>query len=165
MLSLQIDDARLSDLEPWHADQLAALFRAHGADFYDWLPWEGFEDVDFAGHRRGFAQANGDQHAALRVEFGGLAEVVHAIEKPQLRRMRRRHVCQLLFDFHPHRHRIDAYGLTRQARDEQFGAVILLNRSAKSVRNLEPSLIIYFRRRIAPEHADSSTTLHKNPLR
>ena len=54
MLSLQIDDARLSDLEPWHAEQLAGLFRAHGSDFYDWLPWEGFEDVEGA---RGFLES------------------------------------------------------------------------------------------------------------
>ena len=54
MLSLQIDGPRLTDLEPWHAEQLAALFRAHGPDFYDWLPWEGFEDVEGA---RGFLES------------------------------------------------------------------------------------------------------------
>jgi len=61
VLSLQIDDARLSDLEPWHAEQLAGLFRAQGADFYEWLPWEGFEDVDAArGFIEGFAKARGE---------------------------------------------------------------------------------------------------------
>ena len=54
MLSLQIDDARLTDLEPWHADQLAQLFQRHGADFYDWLPWEHFEQVDAC---RGFIES------------------------------------------------------------------------------------------------------------
>ena len=62
MLSLQIDDdVRLTDLEPWHAEQLAELFRAHGADFYDWLPWEGFEDVEGArGFIDGFTQGRGE---------------------------------------------------------------------------------------------------------
>ena len=61
MLSLQIDDARLSDLEPWHAEQLAGLFRAHGPDFYDWLPWEGFEDVEGArGFLESFAKGRGE---------------------------------------------------------------------------------------------------------
>ncbi len=61
VLSLEIDDARLTDLEPWHAEQLAALFRAHGPDFYRWLPWEGFEEVDAArGFIEGFAKARGE---------------------------------------------------------------------------------------------------------
>jgi RimJ/RimL family protein N-acetyltransferase len=61
VLSLQIDDARLSDLEPWHADQLAGLLRAHGADFYEWLPWEGFEQVEAArGFLEGFARSRGE---------------------------------------------------------------------------------------------------------
>ena len=57
MLSLQIDHARIADLEPWHAEELAAMMRAHGADFYDWLPWEGFEQVEASrrmAHRLGF---------------------------------------------------------------------------------------------------------------
>lgn len=61
MLTLQIDDARLADLEPWHAEQLAALFRAHGEDFYRWLPWEGFEEVEGArGFLDGFARGRAD---------------------------------------------------------------------------------------------------------
>ena len=61
MLNLQIDDARIADLEPWHAEQLAALLRAHGPDFYEWLPWEGFEQVDAAhGFLEGFAKSRGE---------------------------------------------------------------------------------------------------------
>jgi ribosomal-protein-serine acetyltransferase len=62
VLSLQIDDdVRLADLEPWHAEQLAGLLRAHGPDFYDWLPWEGFEQVDAArGFLEGFAKSRGE---------------------------------------------------------------------------------------------------------
>ena len=44
------------------------------------------EHVDVAGHRGGVAQAHGDEHAPLRVELGGLAEVVDAIEKAEPRR-------------------------------------------------------------------------------
>jgi ribosomal-protein-serine acetyltransferase len=62
VLSLQIDDdVRLADLEPWHAEQLAGLLRAHGPDFYEWLPWEGFEQVDAArGFLEGFAKSRGE---------------------------------------------------------------------------------------------------------
>ena len=61
MLSLQIDNARIADLEPWHAEQLAALMRTHGADVYDWLPWEGFEQVEAArGFLEGFAKSRGE---------------------------------------------------------------------------------------------------------
>ena len=57
----QTEFARLSDLEPWHAEQLAGLFRAHGSDFYDWLPWEGFEDVEGArGFLESFATGRGE---------------------------------------------------------------------------------------------------------
>jgi ribosomal-protein-serine acetyltransferase len=67
VLSLQIDDdVRLTDLEPWHAEQLAELFRAHGADFYDWLPWEGFEDVEGArGFIDGFTRGRGEGNRRL----------------------------------------------------------------------------------------------------
>ena len=67
-------------------------------------------------------------------------------------------------DVEPDRHWINAYRLARKARHEQFGAVILLNHGAKAVRDLEPALIINFRRRVAPEHFYNSTSLHKNPL-
>ena len=61
MLSLQIDHARIADLEPWHAEELAGMMRAHGADFYDWLPWEGFEQVEAArGFLEGFARSRGE---------------------------------------------------------------------------------------------------------
>lgn len=61
MLNLEIDDARLTDLEPWHAEQLAGLLRAHGPDFYEWLPWEGFEQAEAArGFLEGFATSRGE---------------------------------------------------------------------------------------------------------
>ena len=72
MLSLQIDDATLTDLEPWHAEQLAAMMRAHGADFYDWLPWEGFEQVDAArGFLDGFAKSRADGRRIYGIWVGG----------------------------------------------------------------------------------------------
>ena len=61
MLSLPIDDATLTDLEPWHAEELAAMMRVHGADFYEWLPWEGFEQADAArGFLEGFAKSRAE---------------------------------------------------------------------------------------------------------
>lgn len=61
MLSLQIDHARIADLEPWHAEEFAQLFQRHGADFYAWLPWEGFEQVEAArGFLEGFAKSRAD---------------------------------------------------------------------------------------------------------
>lgn len=66
MLSLTIDDAHLRDLEPWHAEQLAELFREHGADFYEWLPWEHFEQVDAArGFIEGFARGRAEDTRRL----------------------------------------------------------------------------------------------------
>lgn len=66
MLNLEIDDARLADLEPWHAEQLAGLFREHGPDFYAWLPWEGFEQVDGAhGFIESFAKGRGEDTRRL----------------------------------------------------------------------------------------------------
>ena len=53
VLSLQIDNARIADLEPWHAAELAQLFQRHGADFYEWLAWEHFEQADAC---RGFIE-------------------------------------------------------------------------------------------------------------
>ncbi len=46
MLNLDIAPAVIRDLEPWHAETFAALFQRHGADFYDWLPWQKFEDPE-----------------------------------------------------------------------------------------------------------------------
>ncbi|WP_374454015.1 GNAT family N-acetyltransferase [Nocardioides sp.] len=72
MLSLQIDDATLTDLEPWHAEQLATMMRTHGADFYDWLPWEGFEQVDAArGFLDGFAKSRADGRRIYGIRVGG----------------------------------------------------------------------------------------------
>ena len=66
MLNLQIDRARVADLEPWHAEQLAGLFREHGSDFYDWLPWEHLEQVDAArGFIEGFARGRADDTRRL----------------------------------------------------------------------------------------------------
>ena len=38
------------------------------------------EHVDFARHARGLAQPLVDDDASLRVDLGGLAEIVHAVE-------------------------------------------------------------------------------------
>ena len=48
MLSLDIGPARVRDLEPWHADELAAYFHRSGPDLYEWLPWEHLEAVEAA---------------------------------------------------------------------------------------------------------------------
>ena len=110
--------------------------------------------VDFAGHLRAVTQPRLNQHAPLRIELGDLAVKIHAIEKTLPRGMRGGDLREPALELDPDRHRIDAYGLARQARDEQLWAVIFLNHGAKCVRNLEPALIINFRRRVAPEHAD-----------
>jgi RimJ/RimL family protein N-acetyltransferase len=70
VLSLTIDAAHVRahvrDLEPWHAEQLAELFRDHGADFYEWLPWEHFEQVDAArGFIEGFVRGRADDTRRL----------------------------------------------------------------------------------------------------
>lgn len=46
MLSQTIGPAQLRDLEPWHAEELAAYFRRSGPDLYEWLPWERYESAE-----------------------------------------------------------------------------------------------------------------------
>ena len=113
---------------------------------------------------RAVTQPRLNHDAPLRIELADLAIKIHAIEKPLPRGIGGGDLREPAFEVGPHRHGIDAYGLARQARHEQFRAVILLDRCTKSVRNLEPSLIINFRRRVAPQHPGKSTSLHKNPL-
>jgi RimJ/RimL family protein N-acetyltransferase len=72
VLSLPIDDATLTDLEPWHAEELATLMRTHGADFYEWLPWEGFEQVDAARtFLEGFAKSRADGRRIYGIRVDG----------------------------------------------------------------------------------------------
>ncbi len=61
VLSLDIAPARIRDLEPWHADQLATFFQRHGAGLYEWLPWEHMEETDAA---RSFLTSFTDGRAA-----------------------------------------------------------------------------------------------------
>ena len=79
---------------------------------------------------------------------------IDAIEKPQRAGCVEGICAELLFDLEPHRHRIDADVLAGQARQEQFAPVLAFESATrKRVRDLEPSLVIDSRRRVAPEHA------------
>jgi hypothetical protein len=115
------------------------------------------QHVDVARHRRRVAQPHRDQHTALHVELRRLAEVVDPIEEAEPRRVRRRHPAQLLLDVEPDRHRIDPDVLARQARQEEFTAVLALEQGPEGVGHLEPTLVIDASRRVAPKHA---TLLH-----
>ena len=119
--------------------------------------------VHVAGHRRGVTQANRDDDAALRVELGGLSEVVHAIQIAQPRWMRRRHRAELLFDLEPDRQRIDADVLASKTCQEQFAAVLALEQSAKSIGDLESPFVIDASRRVAPKHTKPLLSLHFFP--
>lgn len=44
MLDLTVGSAQVRALEPWRAPEFAEFMRRSGADLYEWLPWEGFED-------------------------------------------------------------------------------------------------------------------------
>ena len=119
------------------------------------------EHVDVAGHRRGLAQADRNEHAALHVEFADLPVVVHAIEEAQPRRMGRwASRSSFCSSSEPHGHRVDADVLARQTRHEQFPAVLAFEQEPEGRRHLEPPLVIDSRRRVAPEHA---TLLHFCP--
>src|SRR5215472_9589067 len=93
-----------------------------------------------------------NQNASLRINLRGLAEVVDAIEELDAGRKRGGRARELFFEREPHRHGVEAYGLPRQARHEQLGAVCFLDERAKSVRDLEPPFVIDFGSVIAPEH-------------
>jgi hypothetical protein len=66
--------------------------------------------------------------------------------------MRGRGAREALLEREPDGHGIDADRLPRQARHEQLGPVRLLDEGTKSVRDLEPTLIIDFGGVVAPEH-------------
>lgn len=69
MLTRQIGPAEVRDLEPWHADEVAAFFQRCGADLYEWLPWEHFESVDVV---RGLLQGYAEGRAVDRKRLYGL---------------------------------------------------------------------------------------------
>ena len=76
--------------------------------------------VDLARDLRAVTKPRVDHHAALRIELGDLAVKIHAIEKALPRGIRGGDLREPFFELDPHRHRIDAYGLARQARHEHI---------------------------------------------
>ena len=63
--------------------------------------------VDFADHRGGLTQPRRNDDAALAVDFGDLAEEVHAVQELQPGWMRRGNLRELSLDVGPHRHGVD----------------------------------------------------------
>src|SRR6185312_7936097 len=75
-------------------------------------------------------------------------------------RMGRRHRRELFFELEPDRHRINADVLAGEAGQEDLTAVLLFDKTAKGVRNLEPPLVINAGGGTTPEH---ETLLHSDP--
>ena len=92
--------------------------------------------VHVARHQGALSQARLNQHAPLRIQFGHLSVEIHAIQEPPPRRVRGGHLRESTLDVEPDRHRINLYRMARQARHEEFRAVILLDGSTKPIRNL-----------------------------
>ncbi|GCD89008.1 N-acetyltransferase [Nocardioides sp. LS1] len=66
LMRRRIDPAELRDLEPWHAEELAAFFRRSGTDLYDWLPWEHFESSEATkGFLESFSRGRADDTRRL----------------------------------------------------------------------------------------------------
>src|SRR6188474_3081536 len=89
------------------------------------------EHADVADDGRAVAQMWWNDDAPLAVEFGGLAVVIHAVEKLQARGMIGGHLEQLPLDLEPRGKRIDAHALPRQARDKHVRPVRVLNDPTK----------------------------------
>src|SRR4029077_4317884 len=92
-----------------------------------------------------------------------LSEKIHAIEKAQARGVGRRHLAELLLDVDPHRHRVEAHVVARQAGQEQLAAVLRLEARTKDVRNLESALIIYAGLFVSPKHTRPLASRHFSP--
>ena len=118
------------------------------------------EHVHFARHARRFPQSRMNQHAALVVEFPGLAVVVHAAEEAEAGGMGGGDLGQLALDLDPHGHRVDADRVAGQARGEDSVAVLGLDDGPKRVGNLEPALVVNPGRRVPPK---DSGLLHFAP--
>lgn len=69
MLNRRIGPVEVRDLEPWHAEELAAYFQRSGAGLYGWLPWEHLESVESA---RDFLQRFADGRAGDSRRLYGL---------------------------------------------------------------------------------------------
>ncbi len=100
-------------------------------------------------------------HAALVVERSGLAEVIDPVEELRSGRMSGGDLGHFFLNCHPHRHRVNADGLPRQARHEHIRPVLVFNEGTEGVRDLEPPFVINFGGVIAPEHV---FLLHFAPL-
>src|SRR6185503_19431042 len=98
--------------------------------------------ADVADDRRAVAQLRWNDDAPLAVELGGLAVVVHAIEKLQARGMIAGHLEQLPFDLEPGGERINAHPPPRQPRDEAVGPARVLNLPTTYRGNFQAALVV-----------------------
>src|SRR5207248_8943074 len=102
----------------------------------------------------------GNNHAALWIELAVRSEVIDAIQKAQLRRMRGRHRSEFFLELEPDGHRINPHVFAREAGQKDLAAVLLLDKTAKGVWNLEPPLVINAGGCTTPEH---EPLLHFDP--
>src|SRR6185503_8018292 len=101
------------------------------------------EDVHVAGHSGSLSEAAWNENAALDVELGDLSVEIDAVEELDARRMGAWHLRQPVFHCDPHRHRVDADGVSRQARDvHTLGAVLVLDKRLEGSRDLQPPFVV-----------------------
>src|SRR5688572_29586035 len=109
------------------------------------------EHAHVAYNRRALAQMRGNHDAALGVELAGLSVVVHAIEVLEAGGKTARYLQQLPLDFQPGRKGVNSDTLSRQARDEHVGPVLVLDDPSKHGGHLQPALVVDPGRRAAAE--------------
>src|ERR1044072_9519174 len=108
--------------------------------------------TDVADNRRALAKMSRNHDATLAIELARLTVVIHPVEKLETRRMVSGHFHQPPLDVEPHRHRIDANRLSREARDKDVGPLFVLGVPSKHPRYLESAFFINLGRG-APAHS------------
>src|SRR5947209_11192650 len=114
------------------------------------------EHAHVAHHARALAQELRQHHAPLLVHRHRLAEEVHAVQEALLGGIGGGHLGQAALDLEPHRHRVEAHVLARDAGDEELRAVLLLDEHTEPVGDLESPLVVDARRMVAPQHAKTA---------
>src|SRR5581483_10521168 len=103
-------------------------------------------------HARRLAQDGGDQDPPLAVEARHLAVVVGAVQKLALRLVHGGQLRQLFLDFLPHRERVNARVLAREASYVVVGTEILVQIGLELGRNLQAAFAIHRGWTISAQH-------------
>src|SRR5467141_2000850 len=115
------------------------------------------EHVHLALHLRRFAQHRGHQHSSLPIQLHRLPVVASSHQKLSLGPVLARYSRQLVLNARPNLHRVNSRRFARGAGDVKLISV-LFQGVQKHGGYLQPPLLVYLRRTVAPQlHAPHST--------